>query len=56
MVGGIVVSDKHCTKKTKNPKIEVIIKNRPSKEKSEQKIKELSEFLSKAWHMSINPI
>ena len=35
--------------KVEHSKIEVIVINRPSKEDSEKKIKELSEYLSLAW-------
>ena len=33
--------------------IKVIVVNPPSKEESEKKIRELSEFLSKVWHLPI---
>lgn len=35
----------------KKEEIKVITINRPTKEKSEQKTKELCEFLEKTWHM-----
>ena len=41
--------------KNKKHTIEVIIINKPSKEGSERKIKELSEFLSMAWKTPKNP-
>ena len=33
--------------------ITVVIKNQPSKEQGEQKVKELSEFLSQVWTMPL---
>lgn len=35
----------------KKEEIKVITINRPTKEESEQKTKELCEFLEKTWHM-----
>ena len=39
--------------KTKS-NIKVTVKNKPDEKTSKQKIKELSEFLSNAWHIKIN--
>lgn len=35
----------------KKEELSVIIINKPTKEESKQKIKELSEFLEKTWHL-----
>jgi len=37
----------------KDDNIKVIVKNPPTKENAEQKIKELSEFLSQTWKMPL---
>ena len=46
-------SDKRKTSKGMTSKIIVVSKNKPSKEMGEQKIKELSDFLSLTWRAKI---
>ena len=55
LVGDIVSSVKSNAPKAKDIKIRVNAKNKPSKDVSKKKTKELSEFLSKTWHVPINP-
>ena len=54
IVGGLVSQNKGSTSTSKANEINVVIKNKPEKNETENKIKELSEFLSNTWHMPIN--
>ena len=52
----MLIDKKHLHKMSfqKNTKINVIVKNLPTKEKSEQKTKELCDFLSKVWYVPLD--
>jgi hypothetical protein len=50
----ILGSGKRGAPKAQANNIKVVAKNKPTKEASNKRVKELSEFLSKTWYVLIN--